>query len=752
MIKSRAFDVECIPNLFSIAIVDLNDYLAKFADCVNKKGKPVPLVYNLKVNEIIERLETVKKEVFVITDYDDSDLLPLVGYLNNMYANFEDSVPIRYDLYGFNTLAYDDLMIAAFLMYFNQYDSSKELCMKLYETSKLIIKTQNDEDANFYQDPTLKMLKQYKLPYASVDVMRVFALHKAGVTVNKDTGERKAYGKSLKQTSINLMWYQLLEWSMPPISDKDRHYYDKNNNNIYHNMTNEEITNLISPFDRYIIKDYVEDMVHYNFNDVFIVCEMVRMKIDEIRLRYSISNSYKVNVLSEPRSKIADKLVVKFYSEMSGLLPDRFTKLKTERTILSFNKIIFPHISFKTKQLQDFLNEIKQVKIRRTSKSEFEREIEFYGTKYTIATGGIHSVDPPRILNSTDDYTYIHWDYASYYPSIMIAYEVAPEHLNRQVFVKLVRYLRDTRVAAKHAKGDEQVVPGVPNKIAAEALKIVINSIYGKLGFEMGFLYDRLAQMKVTINGQLMTMTLVEELELNGIHVVSANTDGIVIKLPNNKREVFKEITTRWNEVNKMGADGEEYISLIQRDINNYADKQTNGELEFKGDLDPNMFLKDLSKGYNAPIVAEAVSNYFFEGTPIMETLTKEKNILKFCKTQNVGRNWKLHYTYVKDGVIIDTEYQRNTRFYVSKNGGVLEKRSPDGRKGNLCAGYNITPLNTLTDDDISTRNIDYKYYYEECFKITNPIQLGISSQGKGKTITKKMGGMYESLFNFEDE
>lgn len=38
-------------------------------------------------------------------------------------------------------------------------------------------------------------------------------------------------------------------------------------------MTNEEITNIISPFDRYIIKDYVNDMVHYNFNDVFIVCE-----------------------------------------------------------------------------------------------------------------------------------------------------------------------------------------------------------------------------------------------------------------------------------------------------------------------------------------------------------------------------------------------------------------------------------------------------------------------------------------------
>lgn len=750
MIRSKAFDVECIPNLFSVAIVDLNDYLSKFSDCVDKKGKAIPLTQKLLVDEIIKRLDEIDKEVYVITDYDDSDLLKLAGRLNEMYSHYENDIPIRYDLFAYNSIEYDNLMIAAFLMHFNRFDTSKELCLKLYEISKTIIKMQNEDDKDArFKNPVIKMLREYKLPYATVDVMKVFALNKAGVNVDKDTGERKAYGKSLKQTSINLMWYQLLEWSIPPISEKDRHYYNKNP--TYKDLTNEELNKIISPFDRYIIKEYVPEMVHYNFNDVFIVCEMVRMKIDEIRLRYAISSSYKVDCLSDARSRIADKLVTKFYSEMSGLIPDKFVKLRTERTIISFNKVIFPHIHFKTIQLQNFLNEIKQVKIRRTSKDEFNREIEFYGTKYTIATGGIHSVDPPRILKSTDTYTYVHWDYASYYPSIMIAFGIHPEHLNKDVFVKLVRYLRDTRVEAKHATDDVQVVPGVPNKIAAEALKIVINSIYGKLGFAEGYLYDRFAQMQVTINGQLMTMTLIEELELNGIHVVSANTDGIVIKLPNDKRDIFKDITTRWNETNKMGADGEEYVMLIQRDINNYSDKQTNDKLEYKGDLDPNMFLKDLSKGYNAPIVAEAVSNYFFDGIPIMETLTKETNVLKFCKTQNVGKSWKLYYTRCINGELVKEEYQRNTRFYISKDGGTLEKVKDD-KTTNLCAGYRVTPLNTLDDSDISSRNINYKYYYEECFKITNPIQLGISSKGKGKTITKKLGGMYESLFDFEDE
>ena len=161
--------------------------------------------------------------------------------------------------------------------------------------------------------------------------------------------------------------------------------------------------------------------------------------------------------------------------------------------------------------------------------------------------------------------------YNSYYPSIVVSFDIAPEHLNKTIFVKMVKYFKDTRVKCKHTKDSEElVIPGVPNKISAEALKIVINSIYGKFGSELFFLYDRMAQLRVTINGQLMTMTLVEELELNGIHVISANTDGIIIKLPKDKMEVFDEITKRWNETNKMGADSEDYKAYYARDVNNY--------------------------------------------------------------------------------------------------------------------------------------------------------------------------------------
>ena len=758
MINTIAADVEVLPNLFSIIFVDLADYLRVFKDCVDSKGKPIPLTEKYTVAEIKEKLATVKHNTFAITDFDDSDLLPMVSYISNMQSKFItkevegiiQQIPFRTDLYGYNILAYDNLMIAAFMMYFNRFDTTKELITFLYNISKTIIKYQNDELLG--ENKQIELIKNYKLPYNSVDLFTLFHLHSCGVNVDKDTGERKKFGKGLKQVSINLKWHELLVFNLPPICEKDIDYYHKFPQ--YKGLTAEELNKLITPFDRYIIKEWLETLLKYNINDVFIVCEMARQNPDEIRLRYSITNLYKVNVLSSARSNIADKLVTRYYSKLSGLHPSRFKKLRTEHTKLSFKKIIFPHIQFKTKQLQDILTYMKTVSITRTSKDAFSKEFEFYGTRYTLATGGIHTSDPPGILKSTDEYTYVHWDYASYYPSIIIAYNISPAHLNKKVFIEMIRYFRDTRVEAKHTKDEvKQVIEGIPNKITAEVLKIVINAIYGKLGSDMFFLYDRFAQMQVTINGQLMTMTLVEELELNGIHCVSANTDGIVIKLPNDKREIFKEITTRWNELNHMSADGEEYKILVRRDVNNYLDVQIDDKQEFKGDLDPKMYRKDLTKGYNAPIVARAVANYFIDNKPIMDTLTECKDILDFCKTQNVNKKFKLIYDIVDENKQIKTiETQSQCRFYVSQKGIILQKcEKLTNKKSRLAAGSVVTILNTLDDKPISERNIDYKYYYNECFKIINPIKLGISATGKGKTLCKKYFGMYNSLFDNEE-
>ena len=755
MIHSLATDIEIFQNLFSATFVDLQDYLKVFKDCGEKA-----LTECLTVAEIESRLDKVKSDIFYISDTDDSQLLSLVEYINSKEAHFENDVPVRYDVFGYNNQAYDDMLFKAFMMYFNRFDNTKQLITKLKEVSDKIISLQDDKDA-FWKDRELDLIRKYPLPWATVDLFKVYALNSAGVNVDKDSGERKKFGKSLKQVSINLKWHNLLDFKLPPIDDEEGDVYRKKD--AYRGMTNEQLNHLITnDFDRYIIPKYVEPMLHYNKNDVYLVCEIARQKPDEIKLRYSLGAAFNLNLLCAARSSIADKLLYKFYSERSGLSVDKFKDLRTQRTALSFNKIIFPHICFKTKQLQDLLKDMKKVVIYRTNKDSFEKVIQFYGTTYTIATGGLHSQDRPAVLTSTDKYTYVHYDISSFYPSVMVAYNIAPKHLNNNVFVKMVDYFRLTRIKCKHTKDEDGlVVAGVHNKLAAEALKIVINAIYGKFGFEMFFLFDRFAQMQVTINGQLMVMMVVEALELDGIHVVSANTDGIIVKLPKDKEEDFKRITDDWCAQNKLGADSERYKLFVTRDINNYFDIQSNDKVEYKGGLDPKQYLKDLKKGYDMPIVAKAVFEYFAHDTPVMETLRNHKDILDFCKTQNVGKQFEVVYQKVENGKVIDVHSQRHVRFYVSTKGVIIMKENVNSNQRSvLASGKPVIILNKLDDKDISLRNIDYKYYYEEAYKIINPIKLGISPNQKGdknkktlsgKALLKKNFGLYNSLFDNED-
>lgn len=581
MIDCRCLDVEILRNFFSITIISLNDYLTIFKDCVDDKGKPIPLVQKLTVEEIKNRLDKVKTDAFYITAEDDNQLLTMVGYFNSMRNEMNKGTPIN--IYSYNGLAYDNLMIAVFLMNVTRFDTTKELINHLYEFSKKIIRLQDDKD-KLYNDFQISMARKFKLPYVDLDVMKIFALNKAGVRIDKDTGERKATPKGLKQTSINLQWYELLEYELPPICDKDIHFYQKDNNYKGYNV--DKINRLIDKWDRFIIDEYIPDMMYYNKNDVFIVCEIVRLNPDEIRSRFSVSFVYKVNVLNSSRSNMADILFEKFYSERSGLRPDQWKGKKTERTAMSLRKVIVPNIEFKTSEMKALLAKLNKKVLYRVSKEELTEEIKLGDVVYTMGTGGLHSQDRPMELWSTSDYmlngitvhpstgeqngnsnnyTIVHFDINSMYPSIIAAYDIAPAHMIKHVFVNLISWMRDTRVEVKHSA--EAIIDGIPKDVLALVLKIVINSIYGKLGFEAGSLYDRLAVLKVTINGQLLMLMLAEELELNNIHVISANTDGLMIKIYDNQWDVYNKITKEWEIKSKLKADTDIVHCLIARDV-----------------------------------------------------------------------------------------------------------------------------------------------------------------------------------------
>lgn len=729
--KALAYDIEVTRNYFGVCFVDLNHYLEVFKDCIDDKQEAIPLIDKLSVTEIKNRLATVKRYRFSIFEDDDSELYPLLNWLQ-----------YEADYFGYNNNKYDRLMLSALLMYYNQFDKPSKLIEFLYDTSQRIIR--NSDNDVLWQDNFTNMLMKNRLNFRDLDLFQIFRLDH--------------FHKSLKQTSINIKWYNLLEYHMPPISELDVDYYYRLTEN--RGLSIEQLNRLYrNSFERYLHPAWKKEMEEYNDNDVFICCELVRMNQEEIRLRYMISKEYEINVLSASRSTIADKVIVKLYSKFTGLHPKRFINTKTIRRKIEVSEILSDKIQFLSPQLNDLLQSLRSL-VLRGEKGEFERTFTYAGTSYTLATGGLHSNEIPAIYVADDKQTIVDRDVTSYYPNLIRSLKVCQKHLNPKAWFRIADTIVDERTEHKHLTKDKSLslILQIKHFTAAACLKIVANAgIFGKMGSEKSFLCDKKAMYKVTINGQLFLLMLIERLEDAGIHVISANTDGIVTIVPKGLEETADNICHWWEKHLGLELEFTSYSKYITEGVNSYLTVKTDGKKKFKGRMNPKMYLEDLSKGYNSPIVAKAVTEYFINGTPVMETLRNSKSILDFCRTQNVNCKYYIEYTHVVDHKMVVEEVQRNTRFYVSLTGGSLmkveilgwdENNQPELKKSSLCAGQRVTVCNLVEDKDISELNINYLYYYNECMAIIEPIEQSRNNKGKGKRLVKKYYGMRNTLFD----
>lgn len=730
--SSMCYDVEVTRNYFSVVFVDLRSYLKTFSDCVDNEGKAIPIIDKLSVIEIKKRLETIPKKRFVLYEDDDSDLFNLLYWLIQ-----------KADYFGYNNRRYDRLMLSALLMYYNQFDKPSKLITFLYETSQRVIRNSNND--TLWTDNFTSLILRNNMAFRDLDLFQIFRLDH--------------FHKSLKQTSINIKWYNLKEYTMPPIGDLDRHYYHERLPEAK-GMTDRELNiHYRNVFERFIPKEYLQEMADYNDNDVYIVAELIRMNQEEVLLRYRISEEYKVDVFSASRSTIADKVIVKLYSKYTGLHPKAFIDTKTIRRKIVVSEILSDKIAFSTPELNDILSGIRSLTLR-GEKGEFDREFTFMGTSYTIATGGLHSNEIPAVYVEDDENIIVDRDVSSYYPNMIRSLKVCQKHLLSKAWFRIADTIVDERLEHKHLSKDKSLDSKERDKhaTAAACLKIVANAgIFGKMGSEKSFLCDKKAMYQVTINGQLFLLMLIEKLELAGIHVISANTDGIVTIVPRKLEQTADDICHWWEKHLGLELEFTYYTKYVTEGVNSYLTVKRGGSSKFKGRMNPKMFLEDLSKGYNSPIVAKCVTEYFINGTPVMETLRNAKSILDFCRTQNVNHKYRLEFTHVVDGKIRTDVVQRNTRFYISSTGGTLMKVESMGwndngeeqvKKSSLCAGQRVSICNTVDDTDISELNVNYLYYYNEAMAIIEPIEQSRNNKGKGKRLVKKYYGMRNTLFD----
>lgn len=484
-----------------------------------------------------------------------------------------------------------------------------------------------------------------------------------------------ALGVSLKQVSINLQWHR--------------------------------VQDLPYKFDRHLSKKEVDVVKDYNLNDVLITAELWFASKEMMNLREELSEEYGIDFRSASDSRMANLMLNKIYAEKTGIPYEDFSNLRTKRDLVWLRNCVGKNISFKTEKLQQLFKKIMNAVVVKENDFSFKESIQFGNCSFEIGVGGLHSVDEAGSFFTDDNYIIQDADVASFYPNIILQNEIIPNHLDDR-FIEILSGITKERIEAKRA-GD---------KTKADGLKITINSIFGKLNSDTFWLQDPKAMISVTLSGQLYLLMLVEEMTLNGIMVISANTDGIVCRIPRNKMEEYNQICQEWQSRTGFELEYTPYKAYHRIDVNNYITEKDGGKTKEKGRLVQEISLK---KGYRHPVVPKAIFEYLINGTPVIQTLREETNILNFCVSQKAGRDFSMQLRS-EDGV---QELQKNNRFFVSiESGGSLVKvNKRDGREIGLFVGENVHVLNDFDENkSIDSYDIKFKFYEDECNKYIEQI------------------------------
>lgn len=466
---------------------------------------------------------------------------------------------------------------------------------------------------------------------------------------------------------------------------------------------------IITPEQRPVLVDYCGNDCETTID----VCDHIAPQIE---LRYQMSEQYEVDLRSKSDAQIAE-----------AVLKHELERIKGERIYrpefspdYSFTYQPPSFLSFKTQGMREVFHTVKNATFRlkkKTARDSDDDAVSVGGVKvkisgvempkeikslkiaigdsvYKMGIGGLHSTEAKTAHHSDRDVMIRDADVASYYPAIMLNCGLYPDHLGYD-FLDIYRTIRERRIAAKKAE----------DKVTDMTLKIVLNGTFGKLGSKWSILYSPNLMIQVTITGQLTLLMLIESLELAGISVISANTDGIVSKFDRDMLCEYERITKEWEKKTGFDLEFADYASLYSMSVNSYVAVKADGSVKQKG-----LFAFVGSKGSPAEknpasyVCIDAVIAYLTKGTPIRETLEWCPDIRRFLTVRRVT-----------GGAVYDGEYLgKVVRWYYSSESKGCIQYAADGKK--VAKSDGAKPLMELTGGLPS--DIDYDYYYHEAISM----------------------------------
>jgi DNA polymerase elongation subunit (family B) len=278
----------------------------------------------------------------------------------------------------------------------------------------------------------------------------------------------------------------------------------------------------------------------------------------------------------------------------------------------------------------------------------------------TFAWGGVHGAKPCVTVEETDDRVIVNQDVGSLYPNSMINFGYCSRSMkDPEAYVKLVQ----KRLGYKKAKDTKR----------ANALKLVVNTVYGAMLNLYNALADRWAGRSVCISNQLAMMVLITQLaeQCKTIDFININTDGIMFTIDRNEVELSEAIIATWSEITRFEMERDDFVKVIQKDVNNY--------IGIKAEIDPktgkrkmktkggyvSLYEKGNFKTNSLQIIHKAIVDYLVDGIEPETTIGECKDIFAFQQIVKTGSTYEGSYQYINGERV---PIQKVNRIYAVKD------------------------------------------------------------------------------------
>lgn len=399
--------------------------------------------------------------------------------------------------------------------------------------------------------------------------------------------------------------------------------------------------------DQYKLEDWqIPVTVDYCINDLDNTELLFKNLTEQLMLRHSLSREYNQDLLSRSDAQIAEAVIGIEIKKIKGRTPKRsnFTPGKIYRFQTPAN------LMFQTDYMRDILRTVEGAEFVIDGNGYLVRPKEISELKVTIGEavyrmgiGGLHSSEHCSSYVADDNHIIADRDVSGYYPAIALQCQLYPKSLGRD-FLTVYRNLVERRLAAKKAK----------NLAVSENLKVTVNGTFGKTGSPHSILYAPDVIIQILLGGQLYLLMLIEALELAGIKVISANTDGVAMYCPVEMEQVMQDTIADWERRTGFETEEARYRAIYSRDVNAYLAVRTDGKVKGK-----NIFYDPWRAGTNAKdlywrfqknptcqVCVEAVERYITDKVPVRQTIESCSDITRFIAVKNVtgGAHWDGHY------------------------------------------------------------------------------------------------------------